>query len=228
VKKSPFYFEIKDVLIQFISAFNDVVISRYNSAREDKDQISVRYVYAPKQRVLHDLVNKAQHITLPAIAVKIGDISYDKDRVFNKIMGSYHPRVDKFQGHDLRTVSDHLPQPTPIDITVDMSILTKYQTDMDQILSNFIPYNNPYITISWPVPTELLQTEQEIRSEVLWSGSLNIDYPVSITNSDPYRISADTSFTIKSWLFRHKDDPVGNIFTVNSFFTALSGIDGLT
>ena len=99
---------------------------------------------------------------------------------------------------------------------------------MDQILSNFIPYNNPYITISWPVPTELLQTEQEIRSEVLWSGNINIDYPVSISNSDPYRISADTSFTIKSWLFRHKDDPVGNIFTVNSFFTALSGIDGLT
>jgi len=228
VKKSPFYFEIKDVLIQFISAFDDVVISRYNSSREEDDQISVRYLYAPKQRVLHDLTNRAQHVTLPAIAVKIGSINYDKDRVFNKIIGSYHPRVDKFQGHELTTVSDHLPQPTPVEITIDMSILTKYQTDMDQILSNFIPYNNPYITISWQVPGDLLQSTQEIRSEVLWSGNISLDYPVVTTSSDPYRISADTSFTIKSWLFRHKSVPTGNIFTVNSFFTAISGIEGLT
>ena len=53
--------------------------------------------------------------------------------------------------------------------------MTKFQTDMDQILSNFIPYNNPYIILSWKVPTDLSPSgfaiPQEIRSEVLWSGS---------------------------------------------------------
>ena len=186
MKKSPFYFEIKDVLIQFISAFDDIVISRYNKDRAEQSQINVRYVY------------------------------------------SYHPRVDMYAGHEMRTVSDHLPQPVPINIDVDVSVLTKYQTDMDQILSNFIPYNNPYIIISWKVPEELLQQSQEIRSEVLWSGNINVDYPTDINSSDAYRISSNTSFTIKGWLFRHKDDPIGNIFTINSFFTPVSGITGLT
>lgn len=228
MKKKPFYFEIKDVLIQFISAFDDVVISRYNKHKQPQDNIGVRYVYAPKQRVLHDITNKNRHITLPAIAVNINSIQYDKDRVFNKIAGSYYNRKDIFAGHEMNTVTDHLQQPTPINIDVNMSILTKYQTDMDQILSNFVPYNNPYIIISWKTPPELLQEQQEIRSEVMWSGNMSMDYPVETTSSEPFRIAADTSFTIKSWLFRHKDDPVGNIFTVNSHFTPITDIDGLT
>ena len=94
MKGDPFYFEIKDVLTQFIAAFDDVVISRYNKERVIKDKIQVRYVYAPKQRVLHDLVNKAKHITLPAIAVSISSIKRDEKRVFNKLSGSYVSRVD--------------------------------------------------------------------------------------------------------------------------------------
>jgi len=228
VKRRPFYFEIKDVLIQFISAFDDVVISRYNRQREPQDNIGVRYVYAPKQRVVHDILNKARHITLPAIAVNINSIDLDRDRVFNKIAGSYHTRRDSFNGSDMNTVTDHLAQPVPVNIDVGMSILTKYQTDMDQILSNFIPYNNPYIIISWKTPPEVLQTQQEIRTEVLWNGSMSMDYPVEVSSGEPFRVSADTSFTIKSWLFKHKDDPIGNIFTINSYFTPMSGIHGLT
>ena len=227
MKKKPFYFETKDVLIQFISAFDDIIISRYNRSREEQSQHPVIYAYAPKQRVVHDILNKAQHITLPAVAVHISGISYDKDRVFNKLEGSYHTRVDTYQGHEMRTVSDHLPQPVPVSIDINMSILTKYQTDMDQILSNFIPYNNPYIIISWKVPDELLQSDQEIRSQVLWDGNISMDYPVKLTSSDPYRVSADTTFTIKSWVFKEKSDPAGNIYTVNSFFTPLSSIQGL-
>ena len=228
MKKRPFYFEIKDVLIQFISAFDDVVISRYNRQRQSQSDIPVRYVYAPKQRVVHDITNKARHITLPVIAVSIKSIQYDRDRTFNKIAGSYHTRRDVFQGHEMSTVTDHLAQPIPINVEISMSILTKYQTDMDQILSNFIPYNYPYIVISWKTPEELLQDQQEIRTEVEWSGNMSMDYPAELSSGDPYRVAADTSFTIKSWLFRHKDDPTGNIFTINSYFTPVSGVEGLT
>ena len=228
MKRSPFYFEIKDVLIQFIAAFDDIVISRYNKDKIAQNDVPVRYVYSPKQRVVHDLINKARHITLPAVAVSIKSVDYDRDRVFNKIEGSYYNRTDVFQGHEMNTITDHLFQPTPVKIEVNMSILTRYQTDMDQILSNFIPYNNPYIVISWKTPPEILQHQQEIRSEVEWSGNMNMDYPTDMSSSEVYRISADTSFTIKSWLFRHKDDPKGNIFTINSFFTPMSGIEGLS
>ena len=224
MKAKPFHFEVKDLVTQFISAFDDVVISRYNKDREEQQQINVRYVYSPKQRVIHDLTNKARHITLPVIAVNINSVSRDTTRVFNKIYGSYHPRVDQFAGSEVPNMSDHLKPPVPINIGVSMSILTKYQSDMDQIITNFVPYSNPYVVVSWKLPEGLINQDQEIRSEVLWDGSLNITYPTDLDGATPYRVAADTTFTIKGWLFKENIDPVGNIFTVNSNFTPLLDI----
>ena len=207
MKKKPFYFEIKDVLIQFISAFNDVVINRYNSSRVVKDQIAVRYVYSPKKRALHNLLNKSQHITLPAVVVSIGSISRDSTRVFNKIRGTY----DAQSPNDTpKTVTyDQIPQPVPVNIEINMSVMTKYQNDVDQILSNFIPYANPYIVVSWKLPTDLTTLLREIRTEIEWSGTVNMDYPTDIQPENPARISADTSFTVKSWLFPAGGTKVG-------------------
>ena len=227
MKKQPFYFEIKDIVTQFISAFDDVVISRHNRDRSVEKQIKVRYVYAPKQRVVHDLTNKAKHITLPVIAVNISSVSRDPARVFNKILGSHHPRVDELAGYEVRNRNDFLKPPTPIDISLSMSILTRYQTDMDQILSNFIPYTNAYIVISWTTPEGLLQEQQEIRSQVLWDGNVSMTYPDSITADTQYRVAADVNFVIKGWLFRDTVDPEGQIFKVTSNFTPIIDMDSI-
>ena len=83
MKTQPYNFEIKDMVTQFVAAFNNVVIDRYNKSRSVVDKIKVKYLYAPKQRVLNDLVTKNQHVTLPAVAVSIGSVSRDEGRVFN-------------------------------------------------------------------------------------------------------------------------------------------------
>ena len=106
--------------------------------------------------------------------------------------------------------------PVPVNITVNMSILTEYQTDMDQILSNFVAYSNPYIIISWKIPEDFgVGYTQEIRSEVLWNGSIPLDYPIEQTANSKPRINAETSFTIKGWIFPAvPDDPFKNIFFI--------------
>jgi hypothetical protein len=213
MKKNPFHFEIKDLLIQFVAAFDDVVIGRYNRARELQDRIAVKYVYAPKQRVLHDLVNKPQHITVPAIAVSISSVVRDNDRVFNKIAGSWYQRDQKLPDGLIKT--DYMPQPVPVDIGINMSVITKYQTDMDQILTNFIPYTDPYIVISWRNPDKNLSIPQEIRSPVEWSGNINITYPVELASNQPYRVTADTTFVIKGWMFKAEQREIPNILTVS-------------
>lgn len=211
-------------MVQFVSAFNNVIISRYNKDRAVVDKIQARYLYAPKQRVLHDLVNKAQHITLPVVAVSIGNIQRDETRVFNKIFGSYNYAGSTDEG--IPTSSKYLPSPVPINIGVNMSILSKYQTDMDQILSNFIPYSNPYIVISWPLPQKIAGEIQEIRSEVEWSGSIDMTYPTDLDPNQPARVSADTTFTIKGWLFPDKTQSDGqNILYVDAKFTPVTGFD---
>lgn len=200
MKANPFHFEIKDLVTQFVAAFDDIIIGRYNRERELQDRIQVKYVYMPKQRVLHDLINKTQMITLPGVAVSIGGITRDNDRVFNKIAGSYYDRNPR--AFDSALKSDYLPQPVPVDISVNMSVITKYQSDMDQILTNFIPYNDPYIVISWMVPDKNMTNPHEIRSVVEWSGNINVDYPVELAPNQPFRVTADTTFVIKGWLFK--------------------------
>lgn len=227
MKSDPFYFEIKDLMTQFVAAFDDVTIKRYNKAREAQDKIQVRYVYAPKQRVLHDIINKAKHITLPVIAVSISSVARDPQRVFNKLDASYHLTTLSNTPSGMIGREDKVPQPIPINISVNMNIMAKYQSDMDQILSNFIPYNNPYIIISWKVPASFASIAQEIRSEVLWNENIGLNYPTELTPDSPYRVSADTSFTIKGWLFRKHTTPVKTIFEIGTNFYAIESVPGM-
>ena len=219
MKNQPYYFEIRDMVSQFVAAFDDVIISRYNKDRAVVDKIQVKYLYAPKQRVVSDIVNKAQNLTIPAIAVSVGSVSRDESRVFNKIFGKYDVAPDA-------DISRFTPSPVPINIDISMSVITKFQTDMDQILSNFVAYSNPYIIISWKVPSEFTTDTVELRSEVLWSGDVSLDYPLELEQNTTARITADTSFTIKGWLYPYTSSLSGsNIFTVNTNFTPVTGFD---
>ncbi len=220
MRRQTFHFEIKDVLTQFIAAFDDIIIKRYDKNRIAANDIHVRYVYSPKQRVMYDLVNRAQNITIPVVAVSINSISRDETRVFNKIEGYYFSRgLDDKTG---QPTSINYKSPVPVNIGISMSILTKFQSDMDQILSNFIPYNNPYIVISWKVPETVVTggftIPQEIRSEVIWDGSVRLTYPTDINASQKYQVIGDTSFIIKGWLFPAQKGDVKNIFYIDSNF----------
>ena len=210
-----FHFEIHDLLTQFVAAMDDVVISRYNKNREEQEQLKVRYVNAPVQRVLLDIINKSQNITVPVIAVNVSSIDRDENRVFNKIEGFYNPVT---RGAD--KVTAHVPMPVPINLGVTVTILTNYQSDMDQILSNFVPYSNPYLIISWKIPVEFgLSDISEIRSEVLWSGSISVEQPIELQPSDKPRFQSTTNFTIKGWLFpAAAKDFFKNIYFIDSNF----------
>jgi hypothetical protein len=216
VNQTGFFFEIRDLMVCFVSAFNSIVIERYDKDKNPQQNIKVSYAYAPKAKVLHDLINKAQHITLPVISVNISGIQRDTTRVFNKITGVYKGTTTG--------KADYLPQPVPVNINVDMNIMTSKQVDMDQILSNFIPFNDPYIIISTKVPDTLLIQQEEIRTEVLWSGSISLKYPIEQQEKSPARVTAATSFTIKGWLFKPiPTDRPSNIFKITTNYIPVSG-----
>ena len=215
MKKRAFHFEIKNLLTQFVAAFDDTVISRYNKDRVAKQNIEVRYVFAPKQRVMYDIINKAQNITLPVVAINLTGVTRDNDRVFNKLAASYLPAQEKTASK----VSSPFLMPVPVNLEVSMSILARYMADVDQIISNFVPYNNPYIILSWKVPAAFgAEYDQEIRSEVLWDGNLTYNTPTDTTYNDQFRITVDTTFTIKGWLFPEETSTSGNIYKIDNNF----------
>ena len=220
IKDYTYNFEIKDLITQFIAAFDDVVIKRYDSNRIAKESIEVRYVLAPKQRVMYDIVNKAQNLALPVVAIDIASISRANDRVFNKIDNFYTPYT--------RNKTSNVKMPIPIDITINMSILARYMQDIDQILSNFIPYSNPYIILSWKEPSQIEGQVVEIRSEVLWNGNISFNAPTDTTYNDKFRVVCDTSFTIKGWLFKNKNELSTPIYFIDVNTYAMSRTDILT
>lgn len=214
MQKYNYNWEIKDILTQFLQAFDGAIVKRKDKDGNIGNVVAVRYVYAPKQRVLHDLINKAQHITLPVVAFWISGIKRDPERVFNKIEGSYYNK----SFYDSR--SEHSLQPIPVDIDVTVSILARFQSDIDQIVSNFVPYCDPYFVLSWTVEGT---PNIEIRSPVIWDNNLNFEYFTEQTATNATRVGCETTFTIKSWLFKNRADPVGRIYKIDANFYAVSG-----
>ena len=218
MKNYTFGFEAQTLLEQFIGAFNDVIIKRYdhtNTLVQPTSGFKVLYVYSPKQRVYNALKNPAPGgMTVPVIAVHIGSVSRDNTRVFNKNEGFTISHANA-NDNNLKQIL----QPVPINITVNMTIVTRYQLDLDQIITNFVPYCDPYIIISWKLPNNNdSDLPYEIRSEVLWNGNINIAYPDNLGPTQPFRITADTSFTIKGWFFKKMDEPIKKIYTIQSDF----------
>ena len=218
MKNYTFNFEVQTLLEQFVAAFNDIVIKRYDNTKTvvpSSSAIKVDFVYAPKQRVYDTLNTPAPGgMTVPVVAVSIKNISRDSKRVFNKLDGFL---INNNNYSDTSLLKKIL-QPVPVNIGVNMTIVTKLQSDMDQIVSNFVPYCDPYIIISWKLP---FANNVEIRTEVLWSGDLSLSYPTELAGNQPYRLTAETSFTIKGWLFKKTDDVVKKIYTIDEeFFTS--------
>lgn len=227
MKSKTFNWEIQTLLEQFIGAFNDIIIRRYDN---DKNLLTppekkVAYVYGPKTRLFNFLNNSAPGgLKVPVVSVIINSINRDNSRVFNKIEG-----FDARYSNDLESspFDKKIPQPVPINIGITMTIVTKFQNDMDQILSNFIPYCDPYVVISWKLPTVDSKFPVELRSEVLWDGSVRLTYPLELAATQPYRISADASFIIKGWLFRRMDEVFNKIYVINSDYSATNFNDDL-
>ena len=201
-------FELQTMMTMFMNAMSDIVIKRFNVHKNSRDQIKVRIVYAPKQRVLNDLLDKDQNLVLPVMSCSFGGIARDPSRTFNKIVGTFNKTKD---GNYLNE-----KQPLPVDITINVSIMTRYQADVDQILSHLLPYINPYFVISWRTPD---RPDFEIRSNVYWSGNVNIAYPIDIAATTVARCVADLTFTLKGWMFQAlPKDVVGSIYTIDTTY----------
>lgn len=219
MRATTFHWEVKTILTQFADALNDIIIRRYNENRVPGDQIHVNFLYSPKTRTLHELTNLAQHIKLPVICIIPQSIRRNTKRVFNKIEGSYW--MDTTMGaHNSAWM--HLLQPVPVDITVNVSIIARFQTDIDQILTNFIPYTDPYFVVSWKWPDVIPWADFEIRSHCHWNENISFTYPVDIPKTAPYRIIADTSFLIESWMFKDSPGTTGPIYVIDTSFTSVS------
>lgn len=206
-----------DCITQFVAAFDDAFLYRYTKDFEQKEKINVRYVFGPKQRVLYDIVNQAKNITLPVISMEQTNIKRDSSRIQFK-----DQKITRSNINDNNSIA-RIPTPVPVTMDINVSIVANYKEDIDQIVSNFIPWCNPYFIISWKVPEEFgMDFIDELRTEVTWGGVVDFENPTNIDHSEKYKLVGNTTFNIKGWLFPALETPQAPIYVVNTNFVAVS------
>jgi hypothetical protein len=198
-------FEIRTLLTHFAAAFNDVKIKRFDGEKFEKEIIKVPLTYAPKSHILNDIIGLTDTIRLPIIAVEITSQGRDNERVKNKIDDLIYKNSD---GNFVNSSA------IPWNLSLTMTILAKYQEDMDQIIQNFVVNNDPYAIISWQEP----KSGRELRTEILWDGSISLEYPgkQQTAKDPPFRITATTNFTVKGYLFKTSQSNSKPICLINT------------
>jgi Concanavalin A-like lectin/glucanases superfamily len=199
--------EIVNNLIAFESAFDDVIIKRYDArTKRVTDSIKVNYLYGPKSKILNDLNGKPDTVKFPIIAITPNGMSRDNERIKNK-----HDNLEyKTEEGNYVTINA-----IPWNMNITMTMVSPFQGDLDQMISNFVVYSNPYIIYALKEP----KTGRELTVQVVWDGNISQEYPGATGNvmpKDNDLYTATTNFTIKTWLFRTSIEPVKRICTINT------------
>jgi hypothetical protein len=174
-----FYHEIlRKTIIGFGTLFNNIKIQQKNDEGEVFSIINVPLAYGPIQKFLARVeqqpnLNSAVQITLPRMSFEFNGLSYDPAR-----------KLTTTQTFVSRTVSDPSDvrktyMPVPYNMDFELSVMTKLNDDMLQIVEQILPYFQPAYTLT----INLIDTIGEKRDIpiVLESVSMEDDYEGDFT-----------------------------------------------
>lgn len=211
MKTYTYHTEIRTLIRHFIAAFDDITIKRYDGKLNVIDEIRPTFKYAPKRATLYDIVQNTATLKLPVVSVAIESFARDTSRVHNKHSGIV-------AAVDNRSVM--VNQPVPVDLSISMAMIARYQMDIEQMITNWAAYTDPDIFISYQHPI----TQQELTAQIIWNGNVSLNYPLDITADKAQRIEADTSFTVKGWIFKgnNQSQPGGGMKRINLSLSPVS------
>jgi hypothetical protein len=192
-----FYHEIlRSTIISFGSLFNDISIKHKDESDNTTSVIKVPLAYSPTQKFLARLeqspnLNKPVQISLPRMSFEFTGLTYDPSR-----------KVTTTQTFISGLASDKTKprkafMPVPYNMSFELSIYTKLNDDMLQIIEQILPYFQPAYTLS----VNLVETIGEKRDiPVVFEGiSMQDDYE---GNFETRRALIYTlRFTAKTYLF---------------------------
>ena len=192
-----FYHEIiRKTVIAFGTLFNKIQIRKTDDSGNVVSVIEVPLAYGPTQKFLARLeqspdLNKPFQMNLPRMSFEISGINYDSRRKTTV--------TQTFLSHSISDKSNirKAYMPVPYDIDFELSIMTKQNDDMLQVIEQILPYFQP----SYNLTVDLIESIGEKR-----------DIPIilnNITMQDDYEGDFSTRraliytlrFTAKTYLF---------------------------
>jgi hypothetical protein len=179
--------ELRIATAQFIDVFNDMDIFRGEDSFHNL--ITIPCVYGSRSRILKSAENRNKTLKLPLVAIAITNVTRDRSRV-HSVNDSLFFNSDDYIDNTNNTA-------VPVNITYELTTITKYQEDMDHIISNFVVHFNPDIYVVWPHPYNY----GNIKSQIVWNNDVNITYPSEIDEKTQSRVLATSTFILKTWIF---------------------------
>ena len=191
-----FYNEIfRSVIIGFGSLFNGIQIKHKDTNDDTTSVIKVPLAYGPTQKFLARLkqnpdLNAPVQMTLPRMSFEFTNLKYDSSR---KSTQTQQMVITSADGTEEK--KSYLP--VPYNMTITLSVYTKLNDDMLQIVEQIVPYFQPGYTL----PIKFLGNFQEVQN-----------VPVILDNidmSDEYEGNFDTrralvytfTFTAKTFVY---------------------------
>jgi hypothetical protein len=192
-----FYHEIfRRTIIGFGSLFNNISIKHTNNSGEVVSVIKVPLAYGPTQKFLARLeqspdLSKPVQMTLPRMSFEMTGIQYDATRKVT----TTQTFLSKSSSDGTQTKKAYMP--VPYNINFELSIMSKLNDDVLQVVEQILPYFQP----SYNMSIELINEIDEKR-----------DIPIileNITMMDDYEGDFTTRrtlvytlrFTAKTYLF---------------------------
>lgn len=201
-----FYNEIfRSVIIGFGSLFNGIEIKHKDASDDTFSVIQVPLAYGPTQKFLARMkqeadLNKPIQMTLPRMSFEFIGLTYDPTRKSTQTQTIINQTPD---GANLKR--NYMP--VPYNMAFKLSIMTKLNDDMLQIIEQILPYFQP----SYSLPINFLGNLKEKRDVAIQLDSIEMD--------DDYEGNFDTrraliytlNFTAKVYLFGPIADVTGDI-----------------
>lgn len=198
-----------------INVFNDIIIDRrkHGLKRDFSKPISLKEVAQQKieipcilgerSSILRSLENEPGRYKLPLIILSNKNIKTDSVRMVDLHNDVFYQQDSQFFDLD---PEDPLYKPQqlgkrraqPIIMDFDMTIITKYKEDLDQIISNWAVFFRPDVYVKWWSPRRPGET---INSEILWNQSIGFELPIEYQPTNVFTYKGSTSFSFKTWLF---------------------------
>ena len=178
--------------LQFKHVFSNIVIER-TKRNGEKSHIHVECVNGQRSRILKNWENaeKRAQMTLPLIAISRTGYARNAERLNNLHNEVKREISSKKRIYDLMT-------PVPIDISYEVSIVAKYQEDIDQIASNFmLMFNNDgYLNLMHPKFEGL-----QLKNQIIMGDQVTEEHPEDIDGTQDDLFTDTFSFTFKTYLF---------------------------
>ena len=189
-----FYYEaIRKTVIAFGTLFNNIYIKHKNNSGEVVSTLKVPFAYGPTQKFLARLeqspdLNKKIQITTPRISMEIIGLTYDASRKSSTMRGfltkdSTGPRKSYL--------------PVPYNVNFELSIFTKLEDDMFQIVEQIIPYFQPQYTITITAVEEI----QEKRDIIFTLDNISMTDNYEGNFDDRRALIWTLKFTAKTYIF---------------------------